>query len=36
MNGQCHKGCSVDCFKWIENTSQFTKDFIDNYNKDSH
>ena len=25
----------VDGFKWIENTSQFNKDFIKNYNEDS-
>ena len=22
-------------FKWVENTSQFSKDFIENYNEDS-
>ena len=25
----------VDGFKWIENISQFNKDFIENHNKDS-
>ena len=25
----------VDGFKWVENTSQFNKDFIENYDKDS-
>ena len=25
----------VDGFKWVENTSQFNKDFIKNYNEDS-
>ena len=25
----------VDGFKWAENTSQFIKDFIENYNEDS-
>ena len=25
----------VDRFKWVKNTSQFNKDFIKNYNKDS-
>ena len=25
----------VGCFKWIENTSQFSKDVIKNYNEDS-
>ena len=24
-----------DGFKWVENTSQFTTDFIENYNEDS-
>ena len=24
----------VDCFKWVGNTSQFNRDFIENYNKD--
>ena len=36
MDGQCHKSCSLDVFKWVENTSQFNKDFIQNYNEDSH
>ena len=26
---------SVDGFKWVENTSQFNKDFIKNYNEDN-
>ena len=26
---------AVDGFKWIGNTSQFSKDFIENYNEDS-
>ena len=25
----------VDSFKWVENASQFDKDFIENYNEDS-
>ena len=25
---------SVDGFKWVENTSQFSKNFIENYNED--
>ena len=25
----------VDSFKWVENASQFNKDFIENYNEDS-
>ena len=25
----------VDSFKWVENTSQINKDFIENYNEDS-
>ena len=25
---------SVDCFKWVENICKFTKDSIQNYNKD--
>ena len=24
----------VDGFKWVENTSQFSKNFIENYNED--
>ena len=26
---------SVEDFNWVENTSQFNKDFVGNYNKDS-
>ena len=26
---------SVEGFNWVENTSQFNKDFVGNYNKDS-
>ena len=26
---------SVAGFKWVKNTSQFSKDFIENYNEDS-
>ena len=26
----------VDGFKWVENTSKFSKDFIENYNEDSN
>ena len=26
----------VDCFKQVENAFQFSKDFIENYNEDSH
>ena len=25
----------VNCFKWIENASQFNEDFIKNYNEES-
>ena len=25
----------VNCFKWVRNTSQFNKEFIQNYNEDS-
>ena len=25
---------SIESFKWVENTSQFNKDFIENYNED--
>ena len=25
----------VDGFKWVENTSQYNEDFIENYNEDS-
>ena len=25
----------VDCFKWVEETSQFSKDYIENYNENS-
>ena len=25
----------VGCFKWVENTSQFSKDFTDIYKEDS-
>ena len=25
----------MGCFKWLENTCQFSKDFIENYNKDT-
>ena len=30
------KKLSVDGFKWVENTPQFNKDFIENYNEDSN
>ena len=33
MDGQCH--LLVDGFKCVEKTSQFSKDYIENYNKDS-
>ena len=26
----------VDGFNWVENTSQFNKDFVRNYNEDSN
>ena len=26
---------SVGTFKWVENTSQFGEDFLENYNEDS-
>ena len=35
MNGKCHK-LLVDGFKWVENTSQLSKDSIENQNEDSY
>ena len=34
MDGKCHKSCLG--FKWVENKFQFSKDFIEIYNKDSN
>ena len=36
MNGQCHKKLSVIDFKCVEDTSQFMKDYIENYNENSN
>ena len=30
------KKLSVNGFKWVENTSQFSQDFIENYHEDSN
>ena len=37
MDMQCHKCClqMKKIFKWVENTSQFRKDFIEDYIEDN-
>lgn len=35
MDAQCHK-LPVSGFGWFENTPQFNKDFIKNYNEDNY
>ena len=31
MFGQSHKNFSVGVFKWVKDTSEFSNDFIENY-----
>ena len=35
MDRQCHESCLYMVFMWVENTSQFNKDFKEKYNEDS-
>ena len=35
MDRKRHKSLPVNSFNWVENTFQFNKDFIENYNEDS-
>ena len=35
MVGKCHKNFQANNFEWIKDTSQFNRDFIESYNKES-
>ena len=35
MINLCGMVLALDAFEWVEDTSKFNKDFIENYNEDS-